>query len=725
MTDDEAAAARLHEFYAKRRVTDELSAKDEALAWAGRGFRILPLWWSEDGACACELPHPGDDARNIGKHPIGELVEHGVTDATTAAVLIGRWFTKFPEANYGIRIGENYVVLDFDSEASLDKFKAAVAASGERLPITLFLRTGRGIHIWFSVPEGTNVPGNVPGVIETIKHGNAYVVGPGSVHVSGRVYNYLTDPCTAIAPAPSWLLALFAEHAHTGPAPPLPDEVHQGEARPNFIFSYARTLFQARGGLGDVEVLEACRAVNRHRCKPPLSDAELEKHVKGAGKYERAPRTEVPPAPTEGGSEATIPAETWPKLDEAALHGLAGEIVNTIDPHTEADPVAVLVHVLVFFGNAVGRTPYAQVGADRHFTNLFAIIVGDTAKGRKGSAASEARRMFRLTEPTWESLRILGGLSTGEGLIYAVRDPVEKEEKLKAKGGTESFQTVIADKGVEDKRLLAMQSEFASTLKVAAREGNILSDVVKQAWDSGDLRVMTRNSPNKATGAHISIIGHSTTLDLQKYLSDTEAGNGFGNRFLWVCAKRSKSLPDGGALTETDLAPLQKQLEDALDAARRQGRVARDEEARKLWRASYDKLGEGSSGLYGALTSRATAQVLRLSLVYALLDAKRATPSIITKQHLQAALALWNYCDQSVRYIFGDATGDQTADKILLNLRQRRDDGMTRTEVNGLFNRNVKAPELDRAIALLERLGRITTRTADTRGRRETRFFAL
>ena len=63
--------------------------------------------------------------------------------------------------------------------------------------------------------------------------------------------------------------------------------------------------------------------------------------------------------------------DPWPVLGAAAYHGLAGEVVSTIAPQTEADPVALLLQFLVYFGNAIGRGPYFQVGKDRHFTNLF------------------------------------------------------------------------------------------------------------------------------------------------------------------------------------------------------------------------------------------------------------------------------------------------------------------------------------------------------------------
>jgi hypothetical protein len=154
-------------------------------------------------------------------------------------------------------------------------------------------------------------------------------------------------------------------------------------------------------------------------------------------------------------------------------------------------------------------------------------------------------------------------------LIWAVRDQIDGTEPIRAgkeKRVTE-YRTVIKDHGVSDKRLMVVEPEFASPLRVSERDGNTLSPLIRQSWDTGRLRVLTKSSPARATGAHISIIGHVTKDELLKYLTDTEAGNGFANRFLWVAVRRSKLLPDGGSLHTVNFAPLIRRLTDALGFA--------------------------------------------------------------------------------------------------------------------------------------------------------------
>ena len=80
-------------------------------------------------------------------------------------------------------------------------------------------------------------------------------------------------------------------------------------------------------------------------------------------------------------------APFWPgPPDEAAQHGVIGDIVRAIEPHTESDPLAILIQCLCAFGSCAGRNAYYQVEAERHYPNLFTVLVGDTAKGRKGTS---------------------------------------------------------------------------------------------------------------------------------------------------------------------------------------------------------------------------------------------------------------------------------------------------------------------------------------------------
>lgn len=413
----------------------------------------------------------------------------------------------------------------------------------------------------------------------------------------------------------------------------------------------------------------------------------------------------------------------WPDpLDDAAYSGLAGDFVRLVAPHTEADPVALLAQFLAAVGNLIGPGPHFVAERDRHGPRIFVVLVGETAKGRKGSAWGQVRDPLRILDADWAQERVQSGLSSGEGLIWAVRDPISRREPVKRDGRTRGYEVVQADPGIADKRLLVYEPELASTLRVLDRDGNTLSAQVRQAWDSGTLRVLTKNTPATATGAHISVVGHITSDELRRYLDRTEAGNGFANRFLWICVRRARVLPDGGALETVDFAPFLRQLRAAVDLAKRLGptELRRDTEARALWHEVYPALSEGRPGLLGAVTSRAEAQAMRLALIYALLDESQE----IRRAHLRAALELWRYADASARFIFGDALGDPVADEILAALRAASA-GLTRTQISKeLFGRHRQAADISRALGSLAERGLVTCQMEGTLGRSAERWRA-
>jgi hypothetical protein len=393
-----------------------------------------------------------------------------------------------------------------------------------------------------------------------------------------------------------------------------------------------------------------------------------------------------------------------PRLAPEALLGLAGKVVAAFEPHTEAAPAAILMQFLVAFGGAAGPGPHFHVGEVRHHTNEFLALVGRTAHARKGDSKAAALRTLTEADPVWAS-QIASGLSSGEGLIHAVRDPVEKQTN-------EGLQ--IVDTGVSDKRMLVVESEFSGPLKQFAREGNILSNVLRDAWDAKHvLRTLTKTSATKATGAHVSLIAHTTPEDLGAYLADVEAANGLGNRFIFILTARVKLLPNPSRIDPDVLADLVKRVRAALDLGRMADELRRSEAAEDLWAKIYPELTKDTPGLLGNLLARGEAHVARLSAIYALLDES----PVIDVVHLKAALAVWDYAVESTRRIFGQRTGDKIADRILGWMPPGQE--MTVTDIRDeIFSNHVPAAGLKAALQLLRDLGEIRiVEDRDTDGR--------
>jgi hypothetical protein len=421
--------------------------------------------------------------------------------------------------------------------------------------------------------------------------------------------------------------------------------------------------------------------------------------------------------------------DDWPDPPGGdAFHGIAGEFVRLVEEHTEADRAALLFSFLVAAGNMLGRGPRQLVAATRHHLNLNACLVGPSGRGRKGTSLDITLEALGQVDEVWRRGRISGGLSSGEGLIYHVRDERRGQEPVKQGGRVVDYQEVVVDPGVEDKRLLAIESEFASVLRRMARDGNTLSAVIRQAFDSGQLATLTKGYPQRATGAHISIVGHITKADLN-YLAASDASNGFANRFLWIASRRSKLLPEGGDLDLNDLVDIVDPLVAARDFARKADAgsepdilLVRDRDARDLWADAYPRLTRPRPGLFGAVTGRAEVMVLRLSGLYTALDCSRT----IRAEHMLAALACWDYAERSAASIFGSALEDPVEEKIVQALRDAGPQGITRTELStNVFKKHIKADELRSKLTRLLGEGLLRKEVEPTRGRFRERFYSV
>jgi hypothetical protein len=388
-----------------------------------------------------------------------------------------------------------------------------------------------------------------------------------------------------------------------------------------------------------------------------------------------------------------------PQLPVAALHGRAGFAVRTIAPHTEAHPAAILLQLLAAFGNMVGRGPHCLVDATRHGLNLFLVLVGDSSKARKGTSWNQIARLFAEVDLPWLTARVTSARLTAGGLVHTLRD----------------------QQPATDRRLLALSEEFASVLSSLKSGKGQLSPLLRSAWDSGHLPTLNMHQPVQATGTHFSLIAHITQRELTANLHPTEAHNGFANRCLWAWVQRSNCLPDGGDLTANDLSLVARGIRDALEWAASTPEILfrRDAAASELWKHWYPSLSQLRPGMRGAATSRAEAQVLRLSAIYAALDCS----SVITVPHLEAALAVWDYCYASATLLFGRSTGDPIADRI----REAIDasgGALSKSQIVRLFHGHMETDRIDAALETLIALGALDMQSERTGGRPSTRWAA-
>jgi hypothetical protein len=341
-----------------------------------------------------------------------------------------------------------------------------------------------------------------------------------------------------------------------------------------------------------------------------------------------------------------------------------------------------------------------MVGATRHGLNLFVVLVGDSSKARKGTSWAQIASLFAEVDDPWLTTRVSSARLTASGLVYALRD----------------------QQPPTDRRLLALSEEFASILHTVKRAKGHLSPLLRGAWDNGHLPTLDMHQQLQATGTHISLIAHITQRELAQNLPPTEAHNGFANRCLWTWVERSNCLPEGGSLAAHERSSVARELRRALAwaAATPEILFRRDPAARELWQDRYTALSQIHPGLRGAATSRAEAQVLRLSALYAALD----STSVVSLPHLQAALAVWDYCSASAASLFGTSTGDPIADRIREALDASRD-GLSKNQIGRLFHGHVNCDRIDAALEQLIALGAVHCHSEATTGRPSTLWSAI
>jgi hypothetical protein len=375
-------------------------------------------------------------------------------------------------------------------------------------------------------------------------------------------------------------------------------------------------------------------------------------------------------------------------MDSQAFYGIAGEIVSIIEPEAESCREAILSQFLIAFGNVIGRGPYKVQSAPHHL-NEFGVLTGVTSFGRKGTYAIE--NLLGCVSPSWLAERIQDGFPSGESIIHAVRD----SRTFKTKKGQEQ------DPGVDDKRLLILEEEFSQFLTNAARPGNTLSSMTRKAWDAKMyLNNPGKNSPEKATGAHISLIGHITRNELLKVIQEIENQNGSSNRILWIATYRRAIIPEPKPINWEEKHPsIVERLIAIIETleSREKTELQWSKDGSAAWADFYFSSKEGRGGILGAIMARSVAHVLRLTMLYTALDHS----TLMEPKHLQAAVAFWQYCVRSAQWIFREKTGNKVADRIYWELC-RKPEGLTRDEIfRDVCSKNYVKTVIDQALSEL------------------------
>jgi hypothetical protein len=403
--------------------------------------------------------------------------------------------------------------------------------------------------------------------------------------------------------------------------------------------------------------------------------------------------------------------EFWPsRLGPEALSGLAGDVVSAIEPSTEGDPNAILLEFLACFGSLLGSRPHLLIDERRHPLKVWVLVVGATASGKKGTGLGRVLSLLDDVDPSWKQRR-RSGIASGEAIVHHVRDDSERVRRARRDGCVE--ETAVVKVGEADKRLLLKEEEFSRVLRLSAREGSTFSALLREAWDHDVLMTTSKTAPEKATGAHVVIVGHITPEELRRDFSRTDLTNGFANRFLFACSRRSKRLVRPlrmPAEVRGELVARLKEVQafvDGLPDAKAQLGLSDDAWAR--WAVLKPEVedaaerAEAGGLVLSQVISRGPPYILRLAALYAVLDRRCA----IAPADLDAAREVWRYSVESAQAVLVPEIADEAVRRVLAALAAAPGCRLTRSRVSTALGRNRPAEALDGLRSKLLALGRI------------------
>ncbi len=356
---------------------------------------------------------------------------------------------------------------------------------------------------------------------------------------------------------------------------------------------------------------------------------------------------------------ARDPHRNAPRPQPGCLYGLVGDVARAASKaNQEVNEHAAALAYMTVLAAGLGRGCYLSVGDDWHHPRLFALHVGRSGRGRKGTSTKLATRILRKLEELHPEVAFQshnGGQSSREGLAMKIHDGFKE-----GKNDVEP---------IHDKRLWVLESEFANTLHQTRRDGNTLSAALRDAWDGTGIKPATKTAPISATKPHINLLGHITPTELVDLMKARELSNGFANRFIVIWAEQPGLDAMPGFTSEEDLEVLVERTAEVLRFAQAdrfaEGDHTRMElsiEARERYKKVYrDELQDRAGGerIAGLLIRRAP-YLLRLAMLFALTDKSYR----IELHHLDVALHWIRYWVDSVRFIFASAEEEERSEKV-------------------------------------------------------------
>lgn len=660
------------------------------------GFAAFPVWGSKDGKCFCGDPHDGKAKHqgpdNVGKHP---ATRQGFKDATDDLGRIRTFLSNPGTPNYGLNAPPGVLAIDVDGPDGIARWAELERVYGT-LPQTFTTLTANGRHYFFRWPgeAGPMPTGKLFGYVIR-RHDDGYVIGPGSVHPSGTVYDTLRQPSGLpyeIAELPPRWVQAALEAARPTVQVSGPRALPSVGGRHDWLRDRARYY---RGLIEEPAVLRATLLAENARLAEPKSEGDVERAIGEVfAKFPLDPVEETEAridrkldeeldllgAPTSG----AFPAAP----DPVVFDGLLGELTDDLAGGTDASLVGLLGALIAFSGALVPGSAYFH---RKQTSSPFVALVGESSIGRKGTAMTRVMdAMSHALETTTVHRVVMDGVNSGEGLVSSLHYKREHYPQ----------EPTVA---------LVFEEEYATLLASRGRDGSTLDPKMRQAFDGGPLSNRKAGEtktvmPDYWLPALIGI----TPVELRQRLEPGALQSGSANRWLYLPVTRRVVEPTNASPA---FAPEHRQaILDAHRAAQRTPPLLLVDPAVTRTLAEYaDFLPTVAFGLGRDLTRRLAVIAFRVALVHALMERAAA----VTPAHLERAIALTEYARGGIAWVFGDTIGNPDADLLFRHLvaegRLRRTT-ITRQIIRDPIRRQT-------AIDELVRLGRAQVVTVQTAGR--------
>lgn len=597
-----------------------------------------------------------------------------------------QWFDN-KNNNAGILTGHQnrLAVVDVDPKnggyESLDVLEKELGSL--RDASNYIVKTGSGgLHLYFSYPEKISIKSRInfyPGI--DIKSDGGYVVSPYSTHPNGNIYMPLVDHddknlyVDHLKPLPELLLKKLTQSSseiisskHSIDSSLVDRAIFTEGNRNNNMHRIASALRPYL--ISPDALLLALKTENKLRCSPPLPEEEINNIVKSVEKY---PIKII---------------STSLNVSRDAFHGIAGQLATEVSEISGVSKEALLFQFLICFGIICEQKFYFPLGSKKISTANYLLILGSTGSSRKGTSFDNVKWFFDKYYVDFSTMKLKTGVNSGEGLINCIRDKVTIKEL--DKNGVE--KEIITDQGALSKIVLFLETEFARLLKAGRREGSTVTEIFRNAWDQMPLEINTSQRQIRASEYAISLIAHITPKEFKTLINETDSSNGYLNRFLFCLIGSASPRPFPSAFEDANFNFIQKFQEviKYIETTEYQ-KVILSDDAKILYEEYYTEFHYRNEDAFSELVTRAISHLIKLALIYAILDKSNKILPI----HLKAAKAIIDHSESSIKSIFEDKIFSRKEKKLLNFLKENSGESLRGLIQSKCFSNNCSKDDLD------------------------------